>query len=53
MVAEEEGEVFSFVLVFRSSHSRSFKIGVLVATPTGVWRHRVSGRTGWLGVSVA
>ena len=35
-----------------SSHTSDLKIGTPVATLPGAWPHRVSPRTGWLGVSI-
>ena len=37
---------------FESSHASDFKIGTPVATLQSAWRHRVSARTGWPGVSI-
>ena len=36
----------------RLSHTSDFKIGIPVATLPGVWHNRVSGGTGWHGVSI-
>ena len=41
-----------FILSSVSNHTSVFNIGTQVVTVPGAWRYRVSGITGWPGVSM-